>query len=216
MPRRVRLETFCAPPQSPAAADADTVVMDGDAFEEARLASYEEGYKAGWDDAAAAGEADGEGLRREAARNLQALAFTYHEARGHLMEGLGPLFDAICDRLLPDMAQAALGGMVRETLIPLAGAALDRPVTLVLNPAGRAAVEAALADSPAPPVDLVEDPTLGEAEVHLRGATEERRIDLDAAAAEIRAAITAFLAAPHATEAGPDTPTANEEFLKHG
>ena len=212
MPRPVTLETFETPAQDLRGSDPDRVVMDGDAFEEARLASYEEGYKAGWDDAASAAEADGETLRREVARNLQALSFSFHEVRGHLMEGLGPLFDAICDRLLPQVAQAGVGGLVRETLMPLAGAAMDRPVTLRINPAARPAVEAALADGAGPPLDIVEDPDLGEAEVQLRAGGEERRIDLDAAVDEIRTAIAAFFAAPPHT----DTPSEPEEIRSHG
>ena len=215
MPRPVTLETFTGAAQPEPAADPDTVVMADEAFEEARLASYEEGYKAGWDDAAAAAEADGDTLRREAMRNLQALSFTFHEARGHLMEGLGPLFDSICDRLLPQIAQAAIGGHVRDTLLPLAAGAMDRPVTLLLHPAARATVEEALADGSAPPLDIVEDPTLGEAEVHLRGGGEERRIDLDAAVAEIRTTLAAHFAAPP-EETAPDTPFEPEESLKHG
>lgn len=213
MPRPVTLETFETAAQPPVGGDPDTVVMAGDAFEEARLASYEEGYKAGWDDATAAAEAEGEALRRGVAGNLQALSFSFHEARGHLMDGLGPLFDAICDRLLPEIAQAAVGGLVRETLLPLAATAMDRPVTLLLNPAARPAVEAALAEGAAPPLDIVEDPALGEAEVHLRTGGEERRIDLDAAVAEIRSAVAAFLAAP---PEDADTPFEPEESLKHG
>ncbi len=222
MPRPVMLEILHGAPRTRASAGPDTVVLAKDAFEEARLASYEDGYKAGWDDAVAAAEADGETLRREVAQNLQALSFTFHEARGHLMEGVGPLLDAICERLLPEIAQAAIGGIVRETLLPLAGQATDRPVTLVLNPAARPAVESALADGSAPPVVIVEDADLGRAAVQLRSDTEERRIDLDAAVAEIRTAVAAFFAArpdpaPRIVpESAPETVLDPQETLKHG
>ncbi len=219
MPRPVTLESFTHPAEPEAAADPDMVVMADDAFEEARLASYEEGYKAGWDDAAAAAESDGDTLRREAMRNLQALSFTFHEARSHMVEALGPLFDSICDRLLPEIAQAAIGGHVRESLLPLAGAAMDRPVTLLLNPAVRAIVEEALAEGSAPPLDIVEDPSLGAAEVQIRSGGEERRIDLDAAVAEIRSTLAAHFAAQAETEAQPEDaeiPFEPEETLKHG
>ena len=216
MPRPVTLESFTCPAQAEAAAHPPGGPLEDEAFEEARLASYEEGYKAGWDDAAAAAEEEGEGLRREALSNLQALSFTFHEARSHLMEGLGPLFDAICDRLLPQLAQAAIGGHLRDTLVPLAGTAMDRPVTLLLNPAARATVEQTLAEGSAPPVDIVEDPSLGAGEVHLRSSTEERRIDLDAALDEIRATLAAHFATPPEDTTAPDTPLEPEESLKHG
>ncbi|MGY6410615.1 MAG: flagellar biosynthesis protein [Alkalilacustris sp.] len=216
MPRPVILETFAQPGGPEPFADPDAVVMAEEALEEARLASYEEGFKAGWDDAVAAAEAEGESLRREAMRNLQALSFTFHEARSHLLDGLATLIEAICDRLLPEIARSAVGGHVRDAVLPLAGAAMDRPVTVLLNPATRSVVEEALAGGTAPPLDIVEDPDLGEAEVHLRSGGEERRIDLDAAVAEIRAAVAAFFAAMPQDASAAGAPSEPEEALKHG
>lgn len=64
---------------------AETVVLDTSALEEARLASYDSGYAAGWEDATAAQSGDQSRIRAELARNLQALSFTYQEARSHVL-----------------------------------------------------------------------------------------------------------------------------------
>ena len=201
MPRPVRLETFSGAPRRQSAEEASLVPAD--AVEEARLDAFEKGYKAGWDDAVAAQEDDAQRLRADVGRSLQALSFTYHEARGHLLRGLGPLMEGICSRLLPQVAQAALGGIVCEALEPLAEEALDRPVTLVLNPEARPLVEEALSESAAPPVDFVEEPSLAPGQLHLRWDGGEQRIDLDAAVAEISAAVAAWFA-----EAAGETPPA--------
>ena len=190
MAQRVRLEVFR--PSEPAADAAGTVVLTGDALEEARLAAFEKGYRAGWDDAVAAAEDEAQRRRGDVARALQELSFTYHEARGHLLQGLGPLLDQLCASILPGTAHAALGGIVREAVLPLAEAALDRPLRLTLHPDARAAVEAALQDTVAPPLELVEDAALGPGQVFLRWDGGEERIDLDEATAAIRAAVTAF------------------------
>lgn len=203
MARRVRLDLFDLPATMPAAADA-TVVLTGDALEEAKLAAFEQGYQAGWDDATTARDDEGERLRQDVGRSLQALSFTYHEAHGQLMSALAPLFDRICATLLPGMAHAALGGLVQEALAPLAEAALDRPVTLVTHPDARVAVEAALDGAVTPPWTLVEDGSLTPGQVWLRWETDERRIDVDAATEAIRAAVTAFF-----TET-------EEELRRHG
>lgn len=187
MSRRVQLEEFEAP-----AAPGAALVLAPEALEEARLAAFENGYRAGWDDAVAAQSDTERQLAAEVGRNLQDLSFTHAEARTHVLRGLSPLLDQICARVLPEVAQAALGEVVRETLLPLAEAAADRPVTLLLNPAGRAAVEAALARGPAPPVALVEEPSLGPGQVFLRFDDTEQQIDLDAAAEAIRSAVAAF------------------------
>lgn len=201
--RRVSLEVLSAAPADGAV--PGTLVLPAEALEETKLAAFEQGYKAGWDDAAAAAAAEADGARREASQALQGLSFGFHEARGHLLEGLGPLLEDICARVLPELAQAALGPVVREALMPLAEQALERPVTIALHPAARAAVEEALAAGPAPPVDLLEDSDLAPGEIQLRAGGEERRIDLDAAVAQIRHAVTDFF-----------TPTPAEEASLHG
>lgn len=203
MPRPVRLETFTAAPRR--GSETEPALVPADAVEEARLDSFEKGYKAGWDDAVAAQEDEDQRLRADVGRNLQGLSFTYHEARGHLLRGLAPLLEGICSRILPQVAQAALGGIVCETMEPLAEQALDRPVTLVLNPQARPVVEAALSESAAPPVIFVEEPSLAPGQMHLRWDAGEKRIDLDAAVAEITAAVTAWFA-----ETGDDPTDAAE------
>lgn len=220
MPHRVKLEVFGR--DAVDSVGEETLVMSSDALEEARLEAFDKGYRAGWDDAVAAQEDEAQRLRAEIGRNLQALSFTYHEARGHLLRGLGPLMTEICDRVLPEVAHAALGGIVRETLEPIAAEALDRPVTLVLHPDARPAVEAALAENATPPLELIEETALAPGQLHLRWDAGERRIDLDAAVAAIGAAVTAYFAGPEEDPEPSDAPAPEttapppEEMRRHG
>ena len=187
MAKAVRLEVFGAGDTGAPAAR-----VDAEALEEARLASFEQGYKAGWDDATAAQQDEQTRLRSDVSRNLQELSFTYHEARGHLLKGLAPLFEQICARVVPELAAGAIGGVVQEALQPLAEAAIESPVTIVLNPGARSAVEAALAAGVAPPFRIVEEPSLAEGQLYLRWKEGEEHIDMDAAIASIRAAVSDF------------------------
>lgn len=185
----LRLEVFET--EVPAAAP-DTVVTNIGAMEEARLAAYEQGYTAGWDDAVAAQSDDQTRLRSDLARNLQSLAFTYHEARNHILRAVEPLFSTVLARLLPDLARQALAPRIVEALAPLAELTSETPVQLVLNPAARPAVEAALAGASALPVEIVEEDTLGEGQAYLRLGAQETRLDLDRAVDEITAAVRGF------------------------
>lgn len=187
MARAVRLEVF-----SVGEAGAQAATVDSEALEEARLASFEQGYKAGWDDATTAQQDEQIRLRNDVARNLQELSFTYNEAHGHLLKGLAPLFEQICARVVPELAANAIGGIVQEALQPLAEAAIERPVTIVLDPGSRTAVEAALAGTSAPPFHIVEEPSLAEGQLYLRWEEGEEHIDMDAAIASIRAAVNEF------------------------
>ena len=169
---------------------------DGSDLEEARLAAYEQGYAAGWEDAVAAQADDQHRLRADLARNLQALSFTYHEARAHVLRAIGPLLEAVVSRLLPRVAQEAVAPVVLETLMPLAETLADVPVTIVLNPAARAAVEKLVAQATGLPLTLQEEPSLGEGQVYLKFGDAETRIDLDRATAQISAAVRGFFEPP--------------------
>jgi len=172
-------------------AASDLRADDADA-ESARLAAYEQGYNAGWEDSAATASSDQSRQVAEVARNLQALSFTFHEARTHVLRSLKPLLLDVVDRLLPEISRDALAPLVLETLMPLAGDSAEAPVTIVLNPAARPAVEALLAGATGFPVNLREEPTLGEGQVHLVLDDAETRIDLDRAIAEIATAMRSF------------------------
>lgn len=159
--------------------------------EEARLAAYEQGYGAGWEDAVAAQTDDQSRIRADLARSLQALGFTYQEAREHVLRALGPLLQEVVGRLLPQTARQALAPVIAETLMPLAEQLADAPVTVVLNPAARPAVESLLTRA-ALPFAIADEPTLGEGQAYLRMGSSETHVDLDHATAQIVAAVRGF------------------------
>ncbi len=201
MPQPLRLEEFELPAEPLDAADAAQV-----ALEEVRLEAFDTGYRAGWDDAMTAQTEEQNHLRVDLARNLQALSFTYFEARSHVIRALAPLLREMAGRVMPAIARQTLPALVAETLEAHAEAAAARPMTLVVNPANRAAVEKALEDSPLP-LSLVEEPSLGDGQVYLRFDETEERIDIDAALTAIAQAVSDYLATL-------DTP--EQEHRRHG
>ena len=194
----VRLEVF----ESSERRDGpSTVVMDAMALEEAKLAAYESGYTAGWDDSVAAQSEDQGRLQADLARTLQSLGFTYQEARVHVLRAIEPLMTEMVGRLLPALTRESLAPLVLAELIPMAAGLAETPVTLVLNPAARSAVEALLEKVPSLPVNLQEETSLGEGQVYLRLGQQETKIDLTRATQEIAAAVCAFFQPP---ERSPD------------
>lgn len=170
----------------------DTVVLDRAVLEEDKLASYDAGYSAGWEDATAAQSGDQTRIHAELARNLQGLSFTYQEAHSHILRALKPLLDEMVGKLLPSLARETLAGMVLDALMPMAEELADAPVTLVLNPAVRAAVEPLIADATGLPLVVEEEPSLGEGQVYLRFGASETLVDLDRATREIASAVRGF------------------------
>src|SRR5690554_3073622 len=112
---RLHLETF--EPHPGAGATPERVSKD--MLEETRLAAFEQGYKAGWDDSSAAKEGEQRHLRADIARNLQELSFTWNEARAHVLRSVAPLVEQMCTRVVPEVARAAIGQTVLAELQPL-------------------------------------------------------------------------------------------------
>ncbi len=172
--------------------DPDEAGVSASVLEEARLAAYESGYSAGWEDAVTSQGTDQVRVQADVARNLQALSFTYHEARGHILRCLEPLLRDMVDKILPDMARSALGPMVLDALRPAAVRMAATPVTITVHPDSRAVVESMLAADGTVPFRIVEEPSLSEGQVFLRFDDTEQRIDLDGVIAAIAAAVASF------------------------
>lgn len=162
------------------------------AMEDAKIASFEQGYTAGWDDAAAGQDSDQLRIRADLARNLQTLSFSFQEARTHVLQAIRPLILEITNRLLPEMAREALAPIVLETLMPMADEMADAPITLVLNPNVRARVEQLLEQATGLPMVVEEEPSLSEGQVYIRFGPAETKVDLSQATAAITNAVRAF------------------------
>lgn len=180
------LETFSdEPPEALAEATASLA-------EEARLAGFDAGYAAGWDDAATAHAEDRARADAATTQALQTLGFTFQEARNHILTALEPLLAEVTAKLLPAIAQAALPALVVETVMPLAEGLAEPPVTLRLHPECRAAVERLCVPALGLPVTIVEDATLSPGNIRLTLDAAEARVNLDAAVAALSAAISDF------------------------
>lgn len=185
----LRLEVFDMPGTSQTRSG---MMLDPSAIEDIRMQAYEQGYTAGWEDAAAAEVGDQSRIKADFARNLQSLGFTFQEARMHVIGAVRPLIEEIVCHLLPEIARDALASTVLETLMPMANDLANGPVTIVLNPVSRAAVEALLVQETGLPLTIIEEPTLGEGQVYLQLGVLETQINLDRATADIAAAVHNF------------------------
>ena len=185
-----KLEVFDV--DAPQKQTSGMVVTQLGAIEEAKLAAYEQGYKAGWDDAAAAQSEDQTRIRADLARNLQQLSFTYQEARAHILKAVEPLLEEMVNRLLPDTARETLAPLVLERVMPMADELTDQPVVLVLNPAVRVAVETLIEQATGLPMTIEEEPTMPEGQVYIRLGGVEAKVDLTRVTADIAAAVRGF------------------------
>lgn len=186
----LRLEVFDSEPGRPPIAPTG---MPED-VEEMRLAAFETGYKAGWDDAITAqSDADAQD-RAQVAQAIQALSFTFHDARTHVLHALSPLIAEVAARLLPEIAHAALPHLVAEALAPYAELAAEAPVLVLAAPESCARIAGLVGPQPALPLRIEEMAGLSPGQVTLRLGETETRVDLDSALATIRTVLDDFFA----------------------
>jgi flagellar assembly protein FliH len=187
MPQRLKLESF-----EPRAAEDEAIEIEPVAFEEAKLTAFEKGYQAGWDDAVAAQDSETARLHGDLGRNLQALSFTFHEARHHMLEALRPLLIDMTAKVLPEVARASLPALVAEQLMPLAEELASAPVTVLANPAVLPQIEEILTRDDSLPLAFTPENSLSEGQVYLRFSETETRIDLDAVITMISQAVATY------------------------
>jgi flagellar biosynthesis/type III secretory pathway protein FliH len=185
----LRLEIFDT---APAVDGTFQPLVEATAVEEAKVASFEQGYSAGWDDAVAAQQGDQGRIRADLARNLQSLSFTFQDARSHVLQSIRPLILEMVNRLLPEVAREALAPTVLEAVMPLAEELADAPLILVLNPAIRSQVEDLVAQATGLPMAIEEEQTMPDGQVYIRFGTSETKVDLAQVTADIGIAVRAF------------------------
>ncbi|PCD75924.1 flagellar biosynthesis protein [Pseudothioclava arenosa] len=187
MARPLQLESFDDPaPQS------DLVSLDSAAFEEARLASFEKGFSAGWEDAVAAQNTEMKRLNGELGRSLQELSFTYHEARAAMLGALRPLLLDMTSKVLPAVSRDTLGGLITDEIVALADEVCALPVTVVTHPDTLAQLRDILTEKSTLPLAFRAEPSLTEGQVFLRFDDSERQIDIDGLIARIGTAVRTY------------------------
>ncbi|WP_368484348.1 ABC transporter ATP-binding protein [Pseudooceanicola sp. HF7] len=182
------LEDFGAPRRAPAA----TPAMSEEELETIRLEAFENGYKAGWDDAAKAMKEEQGHITSDFARNLQDLSFTYHEAHSHVLAAIRPLLNDVIDTVVPELARETLALRVKDQLEELATRKAAQRVEIVVVQDHVPVIEALLEEDFGFPLSVTADDTLSEGQVFLRFGEEETEIDLAAVTDGIRQAVEGF------------------------
>lgn len=181
-----------------AAAAVTGMGASNEAIETARLDGYEDGYKAGWDDAIGANTAEQLQLSADLSQNLRDISFTYQEAVTHVTTTLHGVFDGMLTHFLPEAAQLALAPKVREVISALPLSSDNMHVTLSVSEANLHVMEKIVGKIDHAHVDLQEDRDLTAGQVAIRFDNQEVALDFDALLDELRVALAAAL--PRDTE----------------
>ena len=184
---RLKLEAF-----GKTEALSEHIALEPIEFEEVKLASFEQGYSAGWEDAVAAQNAETTRLRSDLGRNLLQISMSYEEARRHVLEALDPLLRDMVSKVMPRIAKETLPQMVLEQMKPLAATIASTPITIIANPTSLPQIRELLTTQSDMPFHFLEEPSLSEGQVYLRTGKTEQRIDLDGVINAIGGAIASY------------------------
>ena len=113
---KLNLEDFGADTPSPLKPEKNTSIEDRTVDQ---FATYDEGYKAGWEDAQTAATDNHTRIGAEFERNLQELSFTFHEAKIQVAQSLTPLVSAFIQCLFPKLMVTSLADQLMAVLEPL-------------------------------------------------------------------------------------------------
>ncbi len=156
------------------------------------LESFEQGYKAGWDDALRAKSEERASITADFARNLHDLSFTYHEARNAVMADIAPVIEQAVMTVLPELSRKSLGAQVVEELHAIASDNSDTQVLIATAPENYETVSELLPNDVNFPIDVVRDAGLSAGQVRFQFGQKERQIDLDEVLAVVSRAFKGF------------------------
>ncbi|MBV1927597.1 MAG: ABC transporter ATP-binding protein [Rhodobacteraceae bacterium] len=174
------------------ASQESSKLMSDVAIEDQRLASFEQGFTAGWDDAIDAQSSDQTRMTGKLAQNLEDVSFTYHEALSQMLSSIEPVFQAITESIMPELLQETLVPLIVEKLSAMARLQAEQPVELVVPAGVGVALRPILTQEFSVPVLLREDPKLPEGQIQLRVGVSEQEVDSMELLEEIRTAVEAF------------------------
>ncbi len=150
------------------------------------------GHAAGVAEAQAAAQADQAALSATLVQRFDDIDFAYAEAQAHVLGALRPLFDALCEQLLPGLEDTTAALHLRQLLEQAAKRDMAAPLELRIAETQVPVITALLADRDGLQLTIVADPALGPGEVLLRTPETETALDVSAMIDGARAALAAY------------------------
>ncbi len=189
MPPPLEFEAFGA-----TLSEQATVFLPGDRLATIRADTLKAGYQRGYEQAQAEFSQAQAQTARMLAESLQEVTFTHVAARRSVLDSLEPLIAAMVDKILPAIADNALGAIVTEQVAALAALVTDGPIRVFCAPENQGVLQdmlAALDDLPFA-ATVAPDRDCGPRQVRLAAPDGARDIDLDRVIDEIRSAAGSF------------------------
>lgn len=175
-------------------------IADRGASSDDLQASFDEGYKCGWQDGTSATESHDLEIRDGLSSALQALNFTYFEARQHAMQSLRPVLEAMTDTVLPLLLSKSLGGRVIEILEEVSET-IEPSVTIICAPESEEMLKELVMGEITFPVTIEAEASLTSSQAILHLNDGQTNLDLSATLDSLRDCVSSFFEEPELKEA---------------
>lgn len=152
---------------------------------------FDEGYKIGWEDALASIQDQDNKLKSDIATALQEAAFTFFEARQHVITSLRPLLQQLVSKVLPSVARQNFSERIADQLIEFAEKD-EMPVRILCAPDVQAELAAYVSEFGKFPVEVVPEETLATSQARFLFEMGSSEIDDGKMLEELRVVIDGF------------------------
>ena len=157
------------------------------------LDAFEQGYKAGWEDAIRAKSEEHNSVSAELARNLQDMSFTLHEAQAAVLADFSQVLEQIVEKTIPLLVHETLGLQIVEQLAELAREQEPIDVKICVSSEDVQTVQALLPENLAFPVGIIEDPKTPPGQCQINFGARERQIDVNDVLDNLSQALAGFV-----------------------
>jgi flagellar biosynthesis/type III secretory pathway protein FliH len=158
------------------------------------------GHAAGLAEGRLAARSEATRLNAELVQTLADLVFDRAALEALLLEQIGPLFQLLIDRFLPDMATASLASRIVAELRGAAASDLASTLIVAVHPTQVGAVAAAVGTVRGLDLEVIGDPGLGPAAAMLRSPAGETALDMERIATAAAEALSALFTEPAETQ----------------
>ncbi len=156
------------------------------------LATFDQGYQAGWDDAVKAKAEERTHISANLATNMQDLSFTFNEALGAMSQTSHKVIEEIVATILPDLAMASLAQSIIGQLQEMAENSHEHLAVISVSPNDQERLKSLISANTALPLEMSVDPTLSDGQVQISIGQRERQIDITEVQDGIAQAISGY------------------------
>lgn len=162
-------------------------------LEDLKLAAFEQGFTAGWEDAVKAHSDGNEERKDEIVEALRDAEFSLHEARRGLIASLAPLFSSIMSTVLPAAVAPSLPLHIAEQLKQMCTSVLDQKIEVEVSEEFAERLQGILDEAMCEAVHVIPSSDKSFLGARLRVGREEKEIDMQRLVEEIEQSLAAAL-----------------------